>query len=56
MEKTTYRFGQVHDEPVADKPICVRFPRSIDEWLRRQPDRSEVIRAAVELYRSKATA
>lgn len=47
MSKEFYRFGQVGEEPVGERPICVRFPQSIDEQLRAMPDRSAFIRKAV---------
>ncbi len=42
-----YRFSQSGDEPLDQKPICVRFPQSIAERLRAMPDRSDFIRRAV---------
>ena len=44
-EDTQYQ--QKHDEPVAEKPICVRFPQSVDTYLRGLKDRSQFIRDAV---------
>lgn len=37
-------------EPLADKPICVRLPVHLDAWLRRQTNRSAVIRAGLTAW------
>lgn len=44
-EDTQYK--QQGGEPTAEKPICVRFPQSIDDYLRGLKDRSGFIRDAV---------
>ncbi|AII49296.1 hypothetical protein KR52_09080 [Synechococcus sp. KORDI-52] len=44
-EDTQYK--QQHDEPVTEKPICVRFPQSVDTYLRGLDDQSQFIRDAV---------
>ena len=47
MPKEDTQYQQKHDEPVAEKPICVRFPQSVDTYLRGLKDRSAFIRQAV---------
>ena len=42
-----HQFEQEGDEPLAVKPICVRFSASVDALLRERPDRSGFIRRAV---------
>lgn len=42
-----YRFSQSGDEPLDEKPICIRFPQSAAAKLRAMPDRSAFIREAV---------
>ena len=38
---------QSHDEAVAQTPICVRFPLSVDRILKDMPNKSDFIRNAV---------
>ena len=35
-------------EPMADKPVSVKLPASLDDVLRGLPDRSQWIRRAIE--------
>ena len=41
------KFMQSHDEAVAQAPICVRFPLSVDRILKDMPNKSDFIRNAV---------
>jgi hypothetical protein len=41
------RFSRVGDEPMAKTNIQVRLPESVDGVIRRLPNRSEFIRAAI---------
>ena len=43
-----YQFKQEGGEPMAQNPICVKFPQSVDEQLRAMSDRSGFIRRAVD--------
>ena len=43
-------------DSLAPKPICCKFSKEVDAWLRERPDRSEFIRAAVDAARAAALA
>lgn len=36
-----------HDEPLADKPVSVKLPLNLDEFVRSRPNRTEWLRNAI---------
>lgn len=37
----------VGDEPVAERAVAVKLPRSLDVWVRNLPNRAEWLRKAI---------
>lgn len=46
-EKRISRFASPYEEPMAEKPISVRLPLKLDEYVRSLPNRTEWLREAI---------
>lgn len=48
-----HKLTPVYDEPVADSPVSVKLPISLDEYVRSLPNRTEWLRAAIATQAAK---
>lgn len=46
-DSKTGRFIDGDSEPMAERPICVRLPKDLDEAVRALPNRTEFLRDAI---------